>query len=314
MKKIVFIAPKNKGGTYYYYQNISQELQKNKDLRIIFISSFFWWIKYHFLSADTIFSIVPFVFKPLWAKKYIYNLHGNYHIERKNKWLWVKLLYLSELNLRFSDKIMLTSYYLADKLWFRKKYNHKIIIVPNCIQNINYNTNEKEYDDTQYKILTVTSFDFYDKWKWIINLKKVIKWLAENTDKKIVWSIVWNTEHRNFGLIQSEFEKVRIKNKNVTINFLWRKDRTKLVDLYKSNDRFLYWTALDNYPTVILEAMAYGMKVFVNNYESFRYFLDNNIIYENEERMIRGIFSNRVSNAQLASSHNVFAEINLHIE
>jgi glycosyltransferase involved in cell wall biosynthesis len=87
-----------------------------------------------------------------------------------------------------------------------------------------------------------------------------------------------------------------------------------LVDLYKSNDRFLYWTALDNYPTVILEAMAYGMKVFVNNYESFRYFLDNNIIYENEERMIRGIFSNRVSNAQLASSHNVFAEINLHIE
>jgi len=74
------------------------------------------YLLWHFKKADIIFSIVPFFFKPIGAKKYIFNLHGNYKIERKNKGLGVKLMYLTEFNLRFSDQIMLVSYYLADKL------------------------------------------------------------------------------------------------------------------------------------------------------------------------------------------------------
>jgi len=49
------------------------------------------------------------------------------------------LLYLARNNLRFADKIMLTSYFLADKLNFRKQYENKIVIIPNFID-------EKEYD------------------------------------------------------------------------------------------------------------------------------------------------------------------------
>jgi len=48
-------------------------------------------------------------------------------------------LYLARWNLKFADKIMLTSYFLADKLDFKEKYQDKIIIVPNFI-------NPKDYD------------------------------------------------------------------------------------------------------------------------------------------------------------------------
>ena len=123
-KKIYFLAPKNKWWTYFYYKEIVSYLDKNywENYDVYFLNTFFDYIKLHFIKSDIIFSIIPFVFKPLFTKKYIFNLHWNYKIERKNKWLWVKLLYLTELNLWFSNKIMLTSYYLADKLKFRNKY------------------------------------------------------------------------------------------------------------------------------------------------------------------------------------------------
>jgi hypothetical protein len=73
----------------------------------------------------------------------------------------VKLLYLSELNLWFSDKIMLTSYYLADKLDFRQKYSDKIIIVPNFIKSISDNI--KKIDKNNINLLTISSSNFYEK-------------------------------------------------------------------------------------------------------------------------------------------------------
>jgi glycosyltransferase involved in cell wall biosynthesis len=50
-----------------------------------------------------------------------------------------KLLYFAKNNLKFADNIWLVSYFLADKLNFRKKYIDKIIIIPNFIDS-------KEYD------------------------------------------------------------------------------------------------------------------------------------------------------------------------
>jgi hypothetical protein len=95
-KNIYFLAPKNKWGTYFYYKEISEYLIKNNSdiYDIKFVNSLFDYIKLHFIKVDIIFSIIPFVFKPLWSKKYIFNLHWDYKRERKNKWLWVKLLYL----------------------------------------------------------------------------------------------------------------------------------------------------------------------------------------------------------------------------
>jgi len=62
----------------------------------------------------------------------------------------------------------------------------------------------------------------------------------------------------------------------------------------KDNDYFLYWTYLDNFPNIILEAIASNMKVLVNSFESFGYFLDEKIICKNESEMVEKVCSNNI--------------------
>jgi len=76
-KKIIFLAPKNEGGTYFYYKEISEYLIQNySDIYdVYFCNSLKDYIKLHFIKTDIIFSIIPFLFKPILTKKYIFNLH-----------------------------------------------------------------------------------------------------------------------------------------------------------------------------------------------------------------------------------------------
>jgi len=79
-----------------------------------------------FLKIDVLFSVIPFIFRPIWVKKYIFNPRGNFELEKK-------------------------------KIWWKK-----------------------------YKILTITSFKFFDKWKWILNLWNVVSKLWKKT-----WFKIW---------------------------------------------------------------------------------------------------------------------------
>jgi hypothetical protein len=58
---------------------------------------------------------------------------------------------------------MLTSYYLADKLSFRKKYEDKIVIISNFIKNVKFRN--KQLESNKYNFLTITNFGFYEKAK-----------------------------------------------------------------------------------------------------------------------------------------------------
>jgi hypothetical protein len=293
-KKIVFIAPKNEWGTYFFYKDITSWLFNTKEYEVIFVNSFFWWLKYHFIQTDIIFSIIPFLFKPIWTKKYFFNLHWNYKLERKNKWLWVKLLYLSELNLWFSDKIILTSYYLSDKLSFTKKYSNKIEILPNFVKDIE--TKSKLSKENDLNFLTITSFKFFNKWKWIINLWNVIKRVWEKySDKIINFTIVWNENNEIFIKIKKDFAKISFTN-NVKIHFRWWLNKIELEKELLTHNTFLYWTELDNYPWTVLDAINYDLKVLVNNFESFKYFLDENIICKNEDEMFHKILKKDYKN------------------
>jgi len=54
----------------------------------------------------------------------------------------------------------------------------------------------------------------------------------------------------------------------------------------KKNDYFLYWTYLDNFPLATIEALASNMKVLVNDFESFKYFLDGDMICSSQDEMV----------------------------
>ena len=290
--KIAFMAPETKWWPYFIYKELVDWLNDKywNEIEAYFFNTKKDWIKLHFAKFDVIFSIIPFLFKPIWAKKFIFNLHWNYKVERRKKWLWVKLLYLTDWNFKFADKIMLTSYFLADKLKFRKKYKDKIIIIPNFIDIKEYDFWKKNYDNSKYKILTITSFKFFDKWKWILDLWNVIKKLWEKTNKEISWIIVWNDNSDNFKNIKKEFDEINFP-KNVKIIWKWWLKKEEIKEELKNNDYFLYWTYLDNFPGVILEAITSKMKVLVNDFESFKYFLPENIICENEDEMVEKILN-----------------------
>lgn len=308
-KKIYFLAPKTKWWTYFYYKNIVDFLQKNysKEYDIIFCNSFFDYLMLHFKKADTIFSIIPFIFKPIRAKKYIFNLHWNYEIEKKNKGLWVKLLYLAPLNLWFSDTIMLTSYYLADKLDFRKKYKNKIEIVSNFVEEITEKNKHLEKNNNNF--LTITSFKFYKKWKGILNLWEIIKKIGENQPKKnIIFSIIWNDESENWKKIMDEFNTINF-SKNVKIQWKWWLSKTEIKQEFLAHNTFLYWSELDNTPWVILDAINYDLRVFVNNFESFKYFLPEEIICKDEEEMVKKIKENTKISAKLQSLNEIARNI-----
>lgn len=289
MKNIYFLAPQVEWWTYYYYKEISDYLIKNYSdtYDVHFCNSLRDYIKLHFIKTDIIFSIVPFFFKPIGTKKYFFNPHGNYKIDRKSRRLGVKLLYLAELNIWFCDKILLTSLYLADKLNFREKYENKIEILPNFVPEIKQKNQQLEENDLNF--LTITSFKFYDKGKWIINLWNVIRQIWNHySDKAIHFTIIWSESNANFLYIKSQFDRINFPG-NINIHFKWWLKKQDLESEFLSHNTFLYWTYLDNTPWVILDAINYNLKVFTNNFEGFKYFLDENIICKNEDEMLEKI-------------------------
>lgn len=288
--KIAFIAPETKWWPYFVYKEIVEWLKEkySDELDIQFFNSKKDWLKLHFMKYDFIFSVIPFLFKPIWCNKYIFNPRWNFELEKKKNKLWNKLLYLARNNLKFADNIWLVSYFLADKLDFKNKYNDKILIIPNFIDIKEYDFWKRKIDNEKYKILTITSFKFYDKWKWIINLWNVISKLWKKTNKNIEWTIIWNDDSEFFLRIKKEFDKIDFDS-HISIKWLWWSNKKTIKNQLKNNDIFLYWTYLDNFPNILLEALASNMKLLVNNFESFKYFLNENVICENENNMINKI-------------------------
>ena len=291
--KIAFLAPEKKWWPYYVYKEIVRWLEEKywKELEIDFLNSKKAWLKLHFAKYDMIFSVIPFLFKPFWAGKFIYNLRWNFEIEKKNKSLWNKLLYLARKNLKFADSIWLVSYFLADKLNFRREYKDKIIIIPNFIDDKVYDFWKKKFNEDMYNILTITSFKFYNKWKWILNLWNVLSKLWKKTDKQINWTIAWNNNSlENFKIIKNKFDNIGFWE-NINIEWKWWLWKQEIKNELNNNDYFLYWTYLDNFPNILLEAIASNMKLLVNNFEGFSYFLNEKVICKNENEMVKKLLN-----------------------
>jgi len=287
-KKIYFLAPKNKWWTYFYYKDIVSYLDENywENYDVYFLNTFFDYIKLHFIKSDIIFSIIPFIFKPLFTKKYIFNLHWNYKIERKNKWLWVKLLYLTELNLWFSNKIMLTSYYLADKLNFREKYDYKISISPLFIDKISLNN--KNLDQDNIKILTVSSANFLNKWLWVYNIAKE---LFKINNKNIYWKIIlpWNVNNKK--IILDKIKKID-KPKNITYKVYDFIEREKLDTFYLNTDIFIYASNFETWWWVIMEACSFWKPIILLENDLWKYIFPNYFITRNIEKKFKYIIMN----------------------
>jgi len=274
-KKIVFYAPISKGGTYYYYKYISEYFQKHYSdkYEVYFYNSLLNYIKIHFLKADILFSIVPVFFRPIRVKKFFFNLHWNYKIERIRRWVSIKLLYLSELNMWFSNKIILTSYYLADELDFRRKYHNKIEIIPIFTRGVRFSRDNKPSIE-KTNLLTVTSVNYLQKWIGILDLAREI---SEIKNIQIDWHIVLPGESRNRRKILGEFDKITFPDTCNVKLFRWL-NKKQLEEQYKNNHIFVYASNLDTWWMTIMEAMEYKMPIILYPNLLWKYIYPDNFV------------------------------------
>lgn len=296
-KKIVFVSSK-KWWAYSYLKWVSEYLYQNhrEKYDIEFRTSIVWYIYSHFEKSDVLITMIPFFFKPSQVGKYVYSLHGNYMIEREKLSLGVKLLYLTENNLDFSDSILLTSYFLADQLDFRSKYNEKIIINPCTIQKTHENIFISITEPI--KLLTVSSADFLDKGMWLYDIASELSHIQE-TDIK--WDVVlpWNLKNRE--KIISKISRLEIPQ-SLEIVYHDYVEPSALSKLYQKSHIYIYWTWLETWWNTIMEAMSYWKPVVLLPYKLWEYIYPEELISNDVEESVKNIMNNYVYFSQ--KSHN----------
>lgn len=292
--KIAFMAPEWQWWPYFIYKDFVDWLNKNYSDRfdVYFFSSKSDWFKLHFVKYDFIFSVIPFLFKPILTKYFYISIYWNYNTEKRKNSLWNKLLYLMNLNIIFADKIILSNLFLVEKINFLKKYEDKFFILPNPIDTKLYTLKniefKKDISKDSINILTVSSTKFFEKWMWIVDLGNQMKNI---NNININWTIVawWNDEFKQ--KIEKEFYKNHFPS-NIKITWLWWLSKDELDNYYKKSDIFIYWTRLEVWGQTIMEAMGYGLPVILLDYEWWKYTYPKDIITDNIKISLEKVIKN----------------------
>lgn len=297
-KKIYFVAPMSKWWPYFMYKEIIDNLEKElaEEYSFVLINSFWWRLKTHIIASHCVISVIPFLFRPLFTSNFFFNPRGNRRYEKRQPWLWKKLLYFAEKNLDFADLVLLPSRFLVDKLKLDKRKD-KVSILPNFV-DIDLYSPYLRGEAEEIKLLTITNFFYKKKWEWILKLWEVVAWFAKTTDKNIIFSIWWNDDSQIFFSIKEKFDRIIFPD-NVKVKRLGFLSKSELRAVMSNNQIFLYWTGLDNFPKILLEAMASWLWLFTNNYESFWYFLPKEFLYDDVKSMMNALsMSNYTSSSQ----------------
>lgn len=202
-----------------------------------------------FCKEDIIHTTVPFFFKKT-SKPHILTIHGNFLCEKKHKIFFKKTI----ANAKY---ITVPSFFLKKKLKLKKAK-----VIPNFVMSQNYKK-AKHSNKKRIKIVTITNFHYKKKSEGIIYLVKILQKAAKKVDKfkvSIVLDIVGGGKF--LGKVKNQVRMIK-NEKNVKTNFLGNvHNASKRLSKY---DIFAYYSFLDNFPIVILEAMASGLPVITNN-------------------------------------------------
>jgi glycosyltransferase involved in cell wall biosynthesis len=132
-------------------------------------------------------------------------------------------------------------------------FQSKIVVLPNAVTSQNENTN-RDYNSIKLKLLFIARFAHN---KGIHILLEAIKQLNdEGYADKLEF---------NLGGKGPLFEYYSTNFKYANVNYMGFVSDEQLTKLYKTNDIFVFPTLFEGMPTVVLEAMSYGMPVIVSD-------------------------------------------------
>ncbi|MGZ4058275.1 MAG: glycosyltransferase family 4 protein [Bacteroidia bacterium] len=130
---------------------------------------------------------------------------------------------------------------------------NKIRVIPNAV-NIEPNTGPKKFINKKIKLLFVSRFAHN---KGIHILLEAVKQLNDENYSDMF--------EFNLGGKGPLFEYYSTNYVYKNVNYLGFISDEQLIELYKSNDLFVFPTLFEGMPTVVLEAMSYGMPVIVSD-------------------------------------------------
>ncbi len=198
---------------------------------------------------------LPFLVFP---RPYILTIKGNY-LEEFTPWQ----RFYSQATQR-ADIITVPSLYLKNILSLENA-----LVIPNAINISNYGNHEYSASDSNIHLLIITKFYFPNKAEGVIKLIKILSSLPYHLQTSLYLDILGD------GPLREKIQK-NLPKSFVKINFHGMKNPCEFLN---KADIFVYYSLHDNFPNVILEAMASKKPVITNNVGAVKEIISENCGY-----------------------------------
>ena len=227
-------------------------------------------------DADIIHTTIPFPFK-LWQKPLVLTMHGEYTIEH-NIWQRFYPKTIAQTNV-----ITVPSHYLKQRLELQNA-----IVIPNALFTERFKS-AQHGDREQLNLVSVTVFHFANK---VAGIPKIIEVLDKIQNCRFTYTVVGGGRH---------LETVKKQASGTSLDIRFTDFLPDPRPSLAASDIFLYYSYHDNFPNVILEAMASGLPVITNNVGAVTEIIDhgkNGYIAESDEAYLEHLL-NLVNNSSL---------------
>lgn len=243
--KVDILTPIRYGGPQKWGDDLAKAFRQ-KGVEAQNIHSLFGILRrFFYTDADIIHSALPFPFN-LQGKPIILTIHGNYKREKNLS------NFLRRLSLQNAKTITVPSYFLKKKLGLKKA-----VVISNAI-HLNNLRPIAHRSKKVIKIVTLTSFSFWDKARGVIDLLEILKGVEAKTRQKFEFIVIGGGKH-----LESVKSMALARKYKFPVKFIGFHSHP--IRLLRKSDIFVYYSHLDNLPIAIMEGIASGLPVVSND-------------------------------------------------
>jgi len=239
--KVAVLSPTN-GGPLFWAKHLASSLTYNSIEAHLIYSPRHLLLSPFMKDVDLFHAAVPLFFSAF-RKPIVLTVKGDITIEKN---IWKVPYYLA---IRKADAITTPSRYLQEKLDL-----DQALVIPNAVVANQYQVVHHCKKDT-ITLISITNFEFKDKSEGVLELIKIVGAIQNEINIPVNYFIAGGGHY---------LEYIKKKVPEVGFNLTFTGFLSDTRQLLERGDIFLYCSVHDNFPNVLLEAMASGIPVITN--------------------------------------------------